>query len=154
MGRVSKAQENPSLYGWIVSINWSRSQLLGSISTEIFEYTIPAMCKMWPNKDNTCQLKTPTWQLKANSTIASHTQLNVFYLMLVIKQSHISHTDQFRCWKKTTKKFHWHQNLKPKTLSTELTYNVAAEKIKSQNHRTTHHRLPPQQIMNKSPAKS
>ena len=29
----------------------------GSISAAIFEYTFPTICKMWPNKINTYQLK-------------------------------------------------------------------------------------------------
>jgi hypothetical protein len=61
-------------------------------TSAIFEYTFPTICKMWPNKINTCQLKIPTKQLKANSTITSHTKQNVFYLIHVTKQLHISHT--------------------------------------------------------------
>jgi hypothetical protein len=74
----------------------------GSISATIFEYTFPTIYKMWPNKINTYQLKIPTKQLKANSTITSHTKQsvlpytynqvvthlsqNVFYLIPVTKQ--------------------------------------------------------------------
>jgi hypothetical protein len=58
----------------------------GSISATIFEYTFPIICKMWPNKINTYQLKIPTKQLKDNSAITSHTKQNVFYLIPVTKQ--------------------------------------------------------------------
>ena len=52
----------------------------------IFEYTFPTICKMWPSKINTYQLKIPTKQLKANSAIISHTKQNMFYLIHVTKQ--------------------------------------------------------------------
>ena len=50
------------------------------------------MSKIWANKNNTSQLKIPTKQLKANLAIISHTKLNVFYLIDVTKQSHVSLT--------------------------------------------------------------
>ena len=74
------------------SCNWIRKLIVEvtylshwSISA-IFEYTFPTICKMWPNKINTYQLKIPTKQLKANSAIISYTKQNVFYLIHVTKQ--------------------------------------------------------------------
>ena len=57
-----------------------------SIWVAIFEYTFPTIYKMWPNKINTYQLKIPTKQLKAKSTITSHTKQNEFYLIPITKQ--------------------------------------------------------------------
>jgi hypothetical protein len=75
------------------SCSWIRKLIVevtylshGSILAAIFEYTFPTICKMWPNKINTYQLKIPTKQLKANSAITSHTKQNVFYLIPVTKQ--------------------------------------------------------------------
>jgi hypothetical protein len=74
------------------SCSWIRKLIVdvtylshGSISA-IFEYTFPTICKMWLNKINTYQLKIPTKQLKANSTMTSHTKQNMFYLIHVTKQ--------------------------------------------------------------------
>ena len=74
------------------SCNWIRKLIVQVTSlshwsiSAIFEYTFPTICKMWPNKINTYQLKIPTKQLKANSAITSHTKQNVFYLIPVTKQ--------------------------------------------------------------------
>ena len=51
----------------------------------IFEYTFSTICKMWPSKINTYQLKIPTKQLKANSAITFYTNQNVFYLMIMLE---------------------------------------------------------------------
>ena len=74
------------------SCNWIRKLIMEvtylshwNISA-IFEYTFSTICKMWPNKINTYQLKKPTKQLKANSEFTSHTKQNVFYLIHVTKQ--------------------------------------------------------------------
>ena len=78
---------------YLILLHMLKVDKYGSISATIFEYTIPTMCKMWSNKNNTCQLKIPTKQLKANAAITCHTtRLNTFYLVHVTKQSHISHT--------------------------------------------------------------
>ena len=75
------------------SCSWIRKLIVevtylshGSISTAIFEYTFPTICKMWPNKINTYQLKILTKQLKTNSAITSHTEQNVSYLIPITKQ--------------------------------------------------------------------
>ena len=44
------------------------------------------MYKMWPNKNNTYQLKIPTKQLKTKSAITSHTKPNTSYFLTVSKQ--------------------------------------------------------------------
>ena len=75
------------------SCSWIRKLIVevtylshGSISAAIFEYTFPIICKMWPNKINTYQLKISTKQLKTNSAITSHTKQNLFYLIPVTEQ--------------------------------------------------------------------
>ena len=71
---------------WILKLIVEVTYLSHLNISAIFEYTFPIICKMWPNKINTYQLKIPTKQLKANSAITSHTKQNVFYLIHVTKK--------------------------------------------------------------------
>ena len=73
-------------YNWIKKLIVEVTYLSHRSIFAIFEYTFPTICRMWPSKINTYQLKIPTKQLKANSVITSHTKQNVFYLIHITKQ--------------------------------------------------------------------